>query len=73
MLAASRAGMPPGGLVRVRYRALPEGHRDDKFRALAAISLTEDGWEGGEASPRGPLLRQRGAGWAEFVSLPRLF
>ena len=28
----------------VRYRVLPTGHRNDKFAALSAISLDDNGW-----------------------------
>jgi hypothetical protein len=73
VLALRRPNATPGELARIRYRALPEGHREDKFRALADLSLTDDGWQDGEASRRGPFMPQRGVGWDDQIALSDLF
>ena len=73
VLALRRPDAKVGELARIRYRALPESHREDKFLALADLTLNEDGWQDGEASLRGPFLPGRGVGWDDQVALSDLF
>ncbi len=73
VLALRRPDAKAGELARIRYRALPEGHREDKFLALADLTLMGDGWQDGEASLRGPFLPERGVGWGAYPALLDLF
>lgn len=73
VLALRRPGADTSIPARVRYRALPMGHRDDKFAALTALTLNDAGWQDGETELRGPLLPKRGAGWGDFPALMDLF
>lgn len=73
VLALRRPDAKVGELARIRYRALPESHREDKFLALAALTLTDDGWQDGDAEIRGPFLPEHSLGWGAFPALSDLF
>ena len=73
VLALRRPDAKVGELARIRYRALPESHREDKFLALAALTLTDDGWQDGDAEIRGPFLPEHSLGWGAFPALTDLF
>lgn len=59
--------------ARVRFRALPEGHRRDKFAALEALSLDDAGWQDCPADWRAPFRPQSTGAWADFAPLDDLF
>ena len=59
--------------ARVRYRTLPRGHRTDKFAALQAITLDNEGWTECPSDPRASFFPQSAGAWAEFPALEDLF
>lgn len=60
--------------ARLKFMALPEGHRkQDKFPALAKLSLTDRKWVDGPSGWRDPLLPEQEGAWASFPSLELLF
>lgn len=73
VLAARRKGKDVTKPGRVRFRTLPEGRREEKFKALAAISLFDVGWVDGPDDWRGPFLPEASGAWAEFPPLKSLF
>jgi hypothetical protein len=60
-------------LARVRWRALPSGHRNDKFEALQQMRLDAAGWQDCPQQDRAPFLPSASGAWAEFVPLAQLF
>ncbi len=73
VLAARRRGKRDDVPAPVRYCVLPNGRRDVKFDALAAISLDSSGWTDCPADWRAPFLPAATGAWAEFPSLKELF
>ena len=61
------------GPARVRYRALPMGHRDDKFRALGTIGLDDSGWTECSSESRASFFPRAVGAWADFAPLEDLF
>ena len=59
--------------ARVRYRALPPGHRNDKFAALGRIALDDDGWIECPSDPRASFFPRSAGAWGEFAALEDLF
>ena len=59
--------------ARVKYRALPQGHRTDKFAALGAITLDDDGWTECPTDPRASFFPRSAGAWGEFAALEDLF
>ena len=57
----------------VRYRALPAGHRNDKFETLGGIALDDDGWTECPSDPRAPFFPRSAGAWGEFAALEDLF
>ncbi|WP_211219600.1 type ISP restriction/modification enzyme [Nevskia ramosa] len=70
---SSKAKTPADPLARVQYRALPAAHRKQKFEALDAIRLDDDGWRDCPDELRAPFLPTSGGAWAEFPRLEDLF
>ena len=70
-LRSTDAGSSAPG--RVRYRALPVGHRKDKFAALDAVALDDDDWTECPVGLRAPFAPGAAGAWAEFASLEDLF
>ena len=66
------AGAPPA-LAKVRWRALPNGHRDEKFEALATLTLGDAGWLDCPTDARAPFLPASTGAWATFPKLEDLF
>jgi hypothetical protein len=58
---------------RVHFRALPEGRREEKFAALANITLDDGDWLNGTDDWRGSFLPEATGPWATFPSLKSLF
>jgi hypothetical protein len=73
VLAARALGKDPNVPGRVRFHALPEGRREEKFEALAKLSLSGTEWV--ECSPdwRDPFLPASDSVWASFPRLSDLF
>ncbi len=61
------------GPARVRYRVLPLGHRNDKFAALGAIALDDDGWTECRSDLRASFFPRSAGAWAEFAALEDQF
>ena len=59
--------------ARVRYRALPLGHRNDKFAALSTVALDDSGWTECSSESRASFFPRAVGAWAEFVPLDDLF
>jgi Type ISP C-terminal specificity domain/N-6 DNA Methylase len=72
-LAARKLGKDDKKPAHVRFRALPKGKREDKFAALAALSLEAKDWIECSADWRAPFLPQVGGKWADFAPLRDLF
>ena len=61
------------GLAKVRWRALPKGHRSAKFEALASLRLDSPGWQDCGTKLRDPFMPASVGAWAEFPRLQDLF
>ena len=59
--------------ARVRFRALPEGDREEKFKALAAIGLDDGGWIEAPSDWRAPFLAAGEVEWTSYPALEDLF
>ena len=59
--------------ARVRFRALPTGHRTDKFAALSRIALYDDGWTECPSDTRASFFPRSAGEWGEFAALEDLF
>ncbi|MDE2850188.1 MAG: N-6 DNA methylase [Acidobacteriota bacterium] len=59
--------------ARVRCRALPCGHRTEKFAALGQVTLDDDGWTESPSDPRASFFPRSAGAWREFVALKDLF
>lgn len=59
--------------ARVRYRALPRGPRENKFAALASVTLDDAGWTECSSDPRASFLPRVAGIWAEFAPVEDLF
>ena len=70
-LRSTHEGSPAA--ARVRYRALPPGHRTDKFAALGNIALDDDGWTECPSGARASFLPRVTGEWGEFAALGDLF
>ncbi len=60
-------------LAAVHFRALPAGHRRDKFVALAALRLDDAGWQDCPSDPRAPFLPDAAGQWADMPGLEQFF
>ena len=67
---AGEAEKPP---ARVRWRALPAGHRNDKLEALQRLRLDSPGWQDCPTDERAPFLPNAAGAWADCVSIEQLF
>ena len=70
------ASRPPGAdreaPARVRFRSLLEGRREDKFAALARVSLDGDGWVECPKDWRAPFRPEAVGAWADYPALDDL-
>ena len=57
----------------VRFRALPKGHRQAKFTALARVRLGSDDWIECPKGWRDPFLPVSAGAWSSFPALEDLF
>jgi hypothetical protein len=73
VLAARALGKDPDVPARVRFHVLPEGRREEKFEALAKLSLAGTEWVKCASDWRDPFLPAPDNIWADFPKLPELF
>lgn len=74
VLAARTPGTNSDTPARVRFYALPEGRREEKFAALAALTLENDGvWADCPNDWRAPFLPAATGAWAAYPALEELF
>ncbi len=73
VLASRSAQNEPNVPAKVRFQALPGGHREAKFEALQSISLSSAGWVECPSQWRAPFLPASQGAWATFPSLEDLF
>jgi hypothetical protein len=73
VLAARKQGKAEDKSAVVRFRALPKGHRDQKFTALQMCSLQDAVWESCSTDWRAPFLPVAKGLWSEFPKLEGLF
>ena len=73
VLASRRASPDKATPARVRFRGLPEGSREDKFEALADVSLQGDGWTDALSDWRAPFLPAGAADWVGYPALEDMF
>jgi len=73
VLAARTPKTDPEAPAHVRFRALPEGRREEKFAALTALSLGGSGWVDCPAGWRDPFLPASAGAWAGYPLLDDLF
>ena len=73
VIAARKRGKDAGKPARLRFRALPEGRREEKFAALGRLSLDDAGWVEGADGWREAFLPEATGLWAEFPALVDLF
>lgn len=59
--------------ARVRWRALPAGHRTDKFAALQQLRLDAPDWQDCPEEDRSPFLPHASGAWASYPRLEDLF
>jgi hypothetical protein len=60
--------------AQLKCMTLPEGHREqEKFAALATLSLRSRNWKGGPTEWREPFLPEQEGTWAAFPALEELF
>jgi hypothetical protein len=59
--------------ARIRFRALPSGRREDKFAALATLSLEGSVWADCASGWREPFLPASGKAWASYPALDDMF
>lgn len=57
----------------VKFRSLPSGKRDEKFKALSKVKLTGKQWEKCPDEWRAPFLPMAKGMWAMFPTLESLF
>ena len=73
VLAARSPKKEVDSAANVHFRALPSGHRNEKFVALDKISLTDSAWVNCPTEWRAPFLPASTGAWATFPMLDDLF
>lgn len=73
VLAARKLSKSNKEVARVRFHALPKGRREDKFAALAKLSLVGPGWAECPTGWRDPFLPTATGAWAAFPALNDFF
>lgn len=59
--------------AKVRFRSLPAGHRQDKFEALASLTLDVEGWTDCPTHWRAPFFPGSAGAWSTYPALEDLF
>jgi len=57
----------------VKYAALPEGKREDKFKALEKLKLGSKVWQNCSTDWRSPFLPAASGKWASYPAIDELF
>jgi hypothetical protein len=73
VLAARKLGKKVEEPAQVHFRSVPEGKREEKFKALDALSLDDSGWVDCLSGWRDPFLPAAKGLWATFPALKNLF
>ncbi len=73
VLASRSAKSRPEAPARVRFQALPAGHRTEKFTALGRLTLGGKAWVDCPVDWRAPFLPASTGAWAVFPALEDLF
>jgi len=73
VMASRSAKSEPDVPAKVLFRALPAGHRLEKFKALAQIRLKSDQWVECPSDGRAPFLPASTGAWATYARLEDLF
>ncbi len=73
VLAVRRRGESTDKAAEVRYRALPAGKRQDKFKCLDSLSLISKDWLDCSQDWRSPFLPARKGLWGQIPFLGSLF
>lgn len=73
LLAARKLNKDSDIPARVRFHALHEGPRENKFKALAALSLDGIAWTDCPSGWRDPFLPISRRAWADYPALDDLF
>ncbi|TDR34136.1 type ISP restriction/modification enzyme [Aquamicrobium defluvii] len=73
VLAARKPAKNRTAPARLRFYALPEGKREEKFKALAEITLDGPEWADGPSGWRDPFLPVSGGAWGDYPMLEDLF
>lgn len=73
VLALRRSITTPEVPATVRFRSLPDGAREQKFDALANISLDDSDWIEAPSNWRAPFLPAGAVEWTSYPALQDLF
>lgn len=73
VLAARQLGKSADEPARVQFRSVPEGTREEKFRALGSFSLSDMEWVDCPRGWREPFLPAATGLWASFPELKDFF
>lgn len=73
VLASRSAKSDPNAPAKVRFQALPSGHRTEKFAALAKLRLDGKAWVECPTDWRAPFLPASTGAWASYPMLEDLF
>lgn len=73
VMASRSTAKKPDAAAKVRFRSLPVGHRLGKFKALAAIDITDEGWIECPDGWRDPFLPASTGAWSTYPGLSDLF
>src|SRR5260370_733069 len=73
VLAARKLEKSANAPANVRFHALPKGRREEKFEALAKLSLGGPEWVDCATGWREPFLPMAEGAWASFQELKQLF
>ncbi len=73
VLASRSTKVNPETPATVHFRALPAGHRQTKFEALASVTLDAEGWAECASEWRAPFLPESVGTWSTYPALDELF
>lgn len=73
VLASRSAKNDTNIAAKVRFQALPTGHRSEKFKALAKLRLEDSAWIECPSDWRAPFLPASTGAWATYPKLEELF
>ncbi|MEX1094981.1 MAG: type ISP restriction/modification enzyme [Planctomycetales bacterium] len=74
IVLASRSSKTDANIpAKIRFHALPAGHRLEKFKALTRLKLTSKAWTDCPAEWRAPFLPASTGAWSTYPALQDLF